>query len=131
VAAAGFGGAFVFIAEGGETNVTMTLLAMRVVSVTVVGGVAVCVRSLGGVGRGDLPVLTVIGVCDVAANATYAIATHSGLLSLTAVLSSLYPAVTVLLARRVHGERMTRIQDAGVGITLAGVALMAAGGGTG
>jgi drug/metabolite transporter (DMT)-like permease len=131
VAAAGFGGVLVFVAEGSHDSVTMTLLVMRVVSVAAVGIAAVALRSLGGVTRGDLPMLGVIGAFDVAANACYAVATHSGLVSLTAVLASLYPAVTVLLARRIHGERLRRIQDTGVGVTLLGVVLMAAGGGAG
>ena len=52
-------------------------------------------------------------------------------MSLTAVLASLYPAVTVLLARRIHGERMRRVQDVGVVATLVGVVMLAAGGGVG
>ncbi len=43
------------------------------------------------------------------------------------MLGALYPAVTVLLARGVLGERLTRTQDAGVLVTLAGVLAMAAG----
>jgi drug/metabolite transporter (DMT)-like permease len=131
VAAAGFGGVLVFVAEGSNDSVTMTLLVMRVVSVVVVGVAAVVLRNVGGVTRSDVPLLAVIGVFDVAANACYAVATHSGLVSLTAVLASLYPAVTVLLARRFHGERLRRVQDTGVGVTLFGVVLMAAGGGAG
>ena len=131
VAAAGFGGVLVFVAEGSDDSVTMTLLLMRVVTVAVVGGAALVVRNVGGLARTDVPLLAVIGAFDVAANACYAVASQSGLVSLTAVLASLYPAVTVLLARQIHGERLRRIQDAGVGVTLAGVVLMAAGGGAG
>jgi drug/metabolite transporter (DMT)-like permease len=50
-----------------------------------------------------------------------------GLLSLVSVLASLYPAVTVLLARVVHHERMTRLQDVGVATAVGGVLLVAAG----
>lgn len=131
VAAAGFGALLVFVAEGSDDSVTMTLLVMRVVSVVLVAVAAVTLRNMGGLGRSDLPLLAVIGAFDVAANACYAVATQSGLVSLTAVFASLYPAVTVLLARQIHGERLRRIQDAGVGVTLLGVVLMAAGGGTG
>jgi drug/metabolite transporter (DMT)-like permease len=72
-------------------------------------------------------VLVLIGVADVAANATYAIASRSSLVSVASVLASLYPVVTVLLAYRVHGERLRRIQVAGVAAALAGVALLATG----
>ena len=57
----------------------------------------------------------------------FAVASTEGLLSVVAVLSSLYPVVTVLLARLVHRERMKRIQDLGVAATIAGVALIAGG----
>jgi drug/metabolite transporter (DMT)-like permease len=43
------------------------------------------------------------------------------------VLASLYPAVTVVLARLVHHERMSRVQDAGIGAAILGVLLVAAG----
>jgi drug/metabolite transporter (DMT)-like permease len=131
VAAAAFGFALYFIAVGSETSVVMTLVMMRVVDVVVVGLMAIVVRHLGGFRRHDLPVLAALGGCDIVANGLYGVATQSGLVSLTAVLASLYPAVTVVLARRVHGERLRRVQNVGVVTTLAGVALLAAGGGAG
>ena len=53
-----------------------------------------------------------IGILDLAANAAYASSTTRGTLSLVAVLASLYPAVTVLLARQLHAERLTRYRPA-------------------
>jgi drug/metabolite transporter (DMT)-like permease len=70
----------------------------------------------------------VVGAGDAAANGMYALATRSGLVSLVAVLGSLYPVVTVLLARFLHGERLRPIQNAGVVAALGGVVLIAAGG---
>ena len=61
------------------------------------------------------------------ANGLYALATRHGLLSVVAVGSSLYPLVTVLLARALLGERVRRSQEAGVLAALAGVVLIAAG----
>lgn len=129
VAAVGFGLVFVFIAHGARTSTLMTLLTMRAASITVLAPVVLGRGEARAIGRGDLPVLAAVGAGDVTANACMAIATRHGLLSLVAVLSSLYPAVTVLLARGVHNERLGRLQTLGVSGALAGVVLIASGGG--
>jgi drug/metabolite transporter (DMT)-like permease len=61
---------------------------------------------------------------DMAANALYVVATRYGPLSLVVTLASLYPASTVLLARVVLGERLGRVQIAGVACALAAIALI-------
>ena len=66
-------------------------------------------------------------LADVAANALFAFASGHGLLALVAVLGSLYPVVTVLLAHLLLGERLTRPQQLGIAVALAGVAAIAAG----
>ena len=75
----------------------------------------------------NIAALAVIGVLDLAANGLFAVATTEGLLSVVAVLGSLYPAVTVILARFVLAERVSRTQQIGVGLTLAGVVAISAG----
>ncbi len=60
-------------------------------------------------------------------NLLFAAASTSGLVSITSVLASLYPIVTVMLARLVLKERVARSQEAGIALTLAGVALISAG----
>ena len=55
------------------------------------------------------------------------LAAGRGLLSVVGVLGSLYPAFTVVLARFVLHERLTRAQGVGVIVTLAGVVALAAG----
>lgn len=135
VAALGFGAVFVLIAEGTSSgtfgSVVMTLLTMRLVSVVLLTLLlVVTLRSRGaeiGVRRGNLPVLVAIGAFDVGANASFAIAAQSDLISVAAVLASLYPVVTVLLARQIHAERLVGVQLVGVGLALAGVVLLAGG----
>lgn len=127
LAGVAFGLTLVFLARGSEDSPLLTLVGMRATSVTIVLVVALAARTLGGVRRGDLPVLGLVGLLDGGANLTYAIATTGGLLSLVSVLASLYPAVTVVLARLLHHERMTRVQDAGVLAAVVGVVLVAAG----
>jgi drug/metabolite transporter (DMT)-like permease len=65
-------------------------------------------------------------VLDLAATGLYGIANRHGQLSIVAVAGSLYPVATVLLARSVLRERVARVQAIGVGLALAGVALIAA-----
>ena len=129
LAAAGFGMWAVCMAQGARFSVPMTLVVMRVSSIAVIGLGLVVTRRRAAVVRADVPLLAAIGASEMGANAAYAVATRTGALSVVAVLASLSPAVTVLLARQLHGERLRRIQLAGVTATLVGVACIAAGGG--
>jgi drug/metabolite transporter (DMT)-like permease len=127
LAGAGFGLALVAIERGSRVDAVMTLTGMRLTSVGVFVVVAVVAGSIGGLRGGDAPALAVIGIGDVGANLLFALASQRGFLSITAVLGSLYPVVTVLLARAVLHERLTRVQVIGVSAALLGVALVALG----
>jgi len=67
------------------------------------------------------------GMLDVIANVLYLLATQRGLLSLTAVLTSMYPGGTVLLARIFLKERLARIQLVGLGVAGAAVVMIGIG----
>jgi uncharacterized membrane protein len=101
----------------------------RCTSVALVWSV-VLVRRVRPTGlRGNWAALITIGFLDTGGNALFAAASSAhGLLSVVAVLASLYPVVTVLLARFMLGERVQRSQDAGVFLVLLGVVLITAGG---
>ena len=75
---------------------------------------------------GWLAVIT--GVAGAAGTILYFFASHDGLLAVTAVLTSLYPASTIVLARVVLGERLTRLRLTGLVLAGGCVALIAAGG---
>jgi drug/metabolite transporter (DMT)-like permease len=134
-AAVGFGLVLLLVAqasEGASGAVVMTLLTMRVTSVSLVLLVLLVFAVLGRrrplvATRLDVPLLVLIGAADAAANGTYALSSRGSLVSVASVLASLYPVVTALLAFRIHGERLTRVQLAGVAASLTGVALLAAG----
>ncbi|MBC7678007.1 MAG: DMT family transporter [Pseudorhodobacter sp.] len=132
MSALGFGTALVLVAQGsrggGIGRVLLVLTVMRMSSVLLLTVLLVLTRSwrLPVSGR-DLPVLAAIGLGDVLANAAYGVASQGGLLSVVAVLGSVYPVMTVLLARQLLHERLRPIQLAGVGTALAGVVLLAAG----
>ncbi|MER7111996.1 DMT family transporter [Streptomyces sp. NPDC000229] len=139
VAAFGFGSVMALIAEA-STTLTGLFLALFVQRVTnvAVGGAALCVSVKRG-GRAlpedggmrvvwaSLPALAFVGLADVAANGTYAIAAQNGPVTVAAVLASLYPVVTALAARGVLKERLRAVQAAGAGLALVGTVLLAAG----
>jgi drug/metabolite transporter (DMT)-like permease len=134
VAAVGFGLVYVFIDGGSQHSVVMTLVLMRATSVTLVLCVGIAFllkgfrpRRASVPSRGEIVVIGFVGLTDLGANGLYGLATRHGLVSVVAVLASLYPAVTVVLARVIEGERMRRIQGFGVIFALCGVVLLGAG----
>ena len=127
VAALGFGTFFVGMDAGADASVPWALLANRIASVSAVLLVVGAARvALPGSPR-QLAPLVLVGLLDAGANGLYAWGTTEGLVSVVAVLGSLYPVATVLLARVVLGERVRRVQEVGIVAALAGVALIAAG----
>jgi drug/metabolite transporter (DMT)-like permease len=85
------------------------------------------VRPQLGLRAADMRILAAVGVLDIAANVFFAIASTKGLVSVVSVLASLYPIITVVLARVVLKERLRVVQRAGAVAALAGVALISAG----
>jgi len=129
VAAIGFGTFFVLLAPAADQDAVWAVCAARFASVPLVAAVALALRERIAVRRGDLRLVLGAGILDAAANLAFAVASQEGLLSLVAVLGSLYPVVTVVLARSFLGERLGVGQTTGVGAALAGVGLIAAGAG--
>ena len=86
---------------------------------------ALAVRSfrLSGARSRLLAVLT--GAAGAAGTILFFFATHRGFLAITAVLTSLYPVVTIVLARAMLGERLTALRLAGLGFAGACVTLIA------
>lgn len=127
VAALGFGGFFVGMDRAADADVLWALLAARAADVVLLDAYVLIVRPRLDLSRRALAPLAVVGGLDLSANALYAWGSTEGLLSVVSVLASLYPVTTVLLARLVLGERIRRIQQAGVLAALGGVVLMAGG----
>jgi drug/metabolite transporter (DMT)-like permease len=73
-----------------------------------------------------LAVILGVGCADTLGNLLYAASSGHGIVSLTSVLASLYPIVTVVLAALVVKERIAGTQRLGVALTLAGVGLISA-----
>lgn len=127
LAAIGFGGYFPFMHAAGNADYWWASLIFRIASTSVILVAVAVQRPALGVPVRILPWLALIGFGDMFGNLLYAAASTSGLVSVTSVLASLYPIVTVVLARIVLSERVARSQEAGIGLTLAGVALISAG----
>jgi drug/metabolite transporter (DMT)-like permease len=125
-----FGVFFILLNEAGDGNGLWPLVASRTTGFTLLAVTAVIVggwRGAGPSGTGTLVLVVCSGVLDAAGNVFYFLAAQQGMLSLAAVLTSLYPAVTVLLARVIYSERLRAIQRAGLAVAVAGVALVTLG----
>jgi drug/metabolite transporter (DMT)-like permease len=128
VAAVGFGVFMLGLERATSTaGVAWSLLLIRTVTVTLLLCAALALRPPIRLPVRAIAPLAFVGLGDLVANAMFAAATTMGLLSVVAVLGSLYPAMTVILARIVLKEKVSRLQEAGVLAVLAGVVAISAG----
>ena len=127
LAAIGFGGYFPPMHAAGRADFWWASLLFRVTSAAVILAAIAIRRPPLAVAPRQVPLLALIGIGDTLGNFLFAVASSSALVSITSVLASLYPAVTVVLARLVLAERVARSQEVGIALTLAGVALISVG----
>ena len=126
---ASFGLFFLLIRNAGQSGELWPVAAGRIGELAVVLIAAAALRrSLVPRGAGFILLLAVAGAgaIDVVANICYVAATRTGMFGLAVVLASLYPGVTVLLARAVLGERLRWVQRVGLGLAALGIILVAA-----
>jgi drug/metabolite transporter (DMT)-like permease len=127
IAALLLGTLLVFFSRASAVDPYWAPFVLRAVSMSTVGAFIVVRGFVPRVDGRGLAVIASIGVLDMLANLAYSVSTTLQLLSITAVLSSLFPVVTAALARIHLGERVTRVQGTGSVITMLGVLLVAAG----
>jgi drug/metabolite transporter (DMT)-like permease len=130
LAAAGVGANLLFLDKGvaaSGDSVLWPIAAARAVALVLIVGGAAAVRAPFAPPVARWGGLAALGVLDLAANVLYSLATRETLLSVAAVLASLHPVSTVLLARVLLGERLRRIQQGGVALAVVGVCLIAGG----
>jgi drug/metabolite transporter (DMT)-like permease len=127
LAALSFGWSLVGLGRAAPGGTAWAVLAMRLVAVPLVLAVVVAARARGPASSRGWLLLLGVGFADTSATLLYGFASTRGLLSVVAVLSSLYPIVIVVLARVLLSERIARPQLVGVAVALAGVALVSAG----
>jgi drug/metabolite transporter (DMT)-like permease len=129
-AALGIGTVLALLQQGAGAEGSSGLgvvFAARVAAVTLTGLALLATRTPLRADRSAIGPIAAVGVADTGANALFAVASEGGSDALVAMLGSLYPVTTVLLARALLGERLTPRQGAGVALALAGAALVSTG----
>ena len=121
-----FGLFFVAIDSAGDGVGIWPLVAARTASVSLFAGLGAARITASGLPRGAAGAAVGCGVLDASANVFYVLALDHGLLSVVSVLTALYPAGTVLLARYVLGERLSTVQRAGLCVAAVAAVLIAA-----
>lgn len=126
VAGLGFGLFFVSIGEVSDHAILWPLVGARIASILLMAFLVLMARPVPRPELAQLGVIALAGLTDTLGNAFFALATSLGRLDIAAILGSLYPATTVLLARFILDERLTRRQGAGVAAALVAIILIAA-----
>jgi drug/metabolite transporter (DMT)-like permease len=126
LAGIGFGVYYVLLGQIGETALFWPLAAGRAASFSIM--LVAAMRT----GKGWFPrdprtlfMILLIGLLDVGGNIFFVLAERTGRLDIASVVSSLYPAVTILLAWVILREKLSRIQIIGVLAALVAIALIA------
>jgi drug/metabolite transporter (DMT)-like permease len=121
-----FGLFFVVIDGAGTDAGIWPLVGARMASVGLFAALGMARITAAELPRGVAAAAVGCGLLDAAANVFYVLALDHGLLSVVSVLTALYPAGTVLLARYVLGERLSPVQRTGLGVAAVAAVLIAA-----
>jgi drug/metabolite transporter (DMT)-like permease len=115
-------GMFIALDAASEQSGLWGVSAQRTIGLPILlVAAAILLRGTRPFGRGNLLAVAPIGLADTAALIAFGYAAQLGDLSLVIVLSSLYPVVTILLARFMLGEHLALIQRLGAVVAFAGV----------
>jgi drug/metabolite transporter (DMT)-like permease len=124
LAGCGFGGFLVLLHLGAEGGTFWPLAAARGTSLALVLAASLVRGQAWRPIPGALPLILLSGVLDAGGNALFLLASQAGRLDVAAVLSSMYPVGTVLLAAGLLGERVGRAQAVGIAAVLAAIVLI-------
>jgi len=124
LAACGFGFYFPWMHAAGKVDFWWASLVFRTTALLLVAAVVAGRRIDVRLSRRNVAIACAVGIVDTVGNVCFAASSKHGLVSLTAVLASLYPVLTVLLAASLLRERVAPLQRAGIALTLTGVVLI-------
>ncbi|MDO8483478.1 MAG: DMT family transporter [Candidatus Limnocylindrales bacterium] len=127
VAGVAIGGFGVAISQLSDGHAFGPLTIIRATEALLIAALVVLGRQAWRADRRLLPAMAGVGVLDMAGNAAFILAVQAGSLAVAAVLSSLYPVTTVILASVVLGERVTRSHAAGIALAVGAIACIAVG----
>ena len=124
LAGVGFGAYFICLAQSDSGSGMWPVVISRATSAVLVLPLAFAGAAFVRINRPTLGLAAVAGVLDATANVGFLLASRHGLLSLSGVITSLYPAGTVLLAVLILKEHTGKVQRAGLGLATAAVVLL-------
>ncbi len=128
LAGIGFGGFFIAISRTGSGAGLWPLVSARAVSMSIVFAASLIGKQSIRPNWNSLLQIAAAGLFDMAANIAFMLAARRGMLILVSVITSLYPAPTVILAKVFFKQTMGILKIAGLVFAIAGMACISAGG---
>jgi uncharacterized membrane protein len=117
----------VFAAQLSDGHAFGPLVVIRGAEALLIVGAVVVSRSAWRPERRLVPAIAAVGLLDMIGNGAFILAVQAGALAVAAVLSSLYPVTTVILATIFLGERVTRTHALGIALAVTAIACIAVG----
>jgi drug/metabolite transporter (DMT)-like permease len=127
LAGTGFAMVYILLDRTTEASNLLSLVPMKVAATVLLGGLLLARRESVAMLRPGVGLVAMVGLLDNSANVAYLLATREGLLAAVAVLTSLYPVGTVLLARAILKERLAPHQQAGLVVAIGAIVLIGVG----
>jgi uncharacterized membrane protein len=124
IAGFAFGAFFICLERASQASLWWPQVAIRIVSISSLSGYAMLTRQDWLPKRESLVPILLSSVLDTLGNASYAMSARMGRLDVAAVLGSLYPGATVLLAWVFLKEHISRVQTIGILLALAAIVML-------
>lgn len=124
VAGLAFGGFFIFIHYASSASILWPLVAVRIVSISSLFAYSLITRQDWVPAKESWFSILMSSLMDTAGNAFYVLSAQTGRMDVAAVLGSLYPGSTVLLAWFILKERISRVQMFGIALALIAIVLI-------